>query len=204
MSMLRGRAALSCALILAAALWALPAAANQTVGAGCSGSAADSPQSGDGNNVYCNGSTIQYPAYQFGSSSATCNSTNAGRVQWMGSGNGSYFAGCNGTAWAALGGYCVATTSNTGLSTWENQGTAIETDTSTGMLLEDGGYSGGGQAARHLCKTAPATPYSIIALVGWNEGAFDWGGMEWRNTSNGNSDADYGLGAGARAVHSRI
>jgi hypothetical protein len=53
-----------------------------------------------GNNFICDSGTItwKYPAYQFGSTSATCNSTNAGVVQWT----GSAFQGCNGSAWTTL------------------------------------------------------------------------------------------------------
>lgn len=81
--MLRTRTPLGrAALVLALALWVTPAAADQTVGAACSGSGGDAAQSGNGNNVYCNGSTIQYPAYQFGSTTNSCSSTTAGQVQY--------------------------------------------------------------------------------------------------------------------------
>jgi hypothetical protein len=162
---LRARTSLKrAALVLALTLWASPAAADgQTIGGACTTGADSAAVSLGGNNAWCNGTTWQYPAYQFGSSTATCNSTNAGRVQWT----GNYLAACNGSAWVALGGsYSVATTASTGLSTWVNQGTATETDTSIGMLLADMTDASGGQDARHLCKTAPATPYSIIAQMG--------------------------------------
>src|ERR1700730_1314312 len=42
-----------------------------------------------------------------------------------------------------------------------------------------------------LCKTAPATPYSIIAELGLvSEGRQQmWGGMAWRNTTNGKAES---------------
>lgn len=52
-------------------------------------------------------------------------------------------------------------------------------------------YTGSSQPARHLCKTAPSTPYSAIFLFGWVDqpySAFDWGGAEWRNTTSGNTE----------------
>src|ERR1700691_3011553 len=38
-----------------------------------------------GNNLVCISGTWQYPTYQFGSTTASCNSTNAGAMQWTGS-----------------------------------------------------------------------------------------------------------------------
>jgi trimeric autotransporter adhesin len=89
-----GRASLALALAL---LWASPAAADMTIGGACSGGAG-SPQAANGNNVWCNGSTWQYPAYWFGSTSTGCSSATAGLVQYT----GGVFEGCNGTAWGAL------------------------------------------------------------------------------------------------------
>jgi hypothetical protein len=80
---LRARTSLiGAALVVALALWGLPAAANQTIGGACTTGNADSPQTGDGNNVVCVGSVWQYPAYQHGNSTSTCNSTNAGIVRY--------------------------------------------------------------------------------------------------------------------------
>ena len=55
-----------------------------------------------GNNLVCIGGSWQYPAYQFGSTSASCAPSSAGAIQWT----GSAFQGCNGTSWTnlALGG----------------------------------------------------------------------------------------------------
>src|SRR5262249_52982029 len=69
-------------LALVLALWVLPAAANQTIGGACTTGTADSPQSADGNNVVCLSSVWQYPAYQHGDSTASCNATNAGMVRY--------------------------------------------------------------------------------------------------------------------------
>jgi hypothetical protein len=75
---------------------------------------------------------------------------------------------------------------STGLSIWVNQGTATSTDTSAGLVLSDETPPGGNNA-RLLCKTAPSTPYSIIALVAHAAGGFSYAGsgLGWRNTSDG-------------------
>lgn len=98
--MLRGRTLLSPALALAAALsWASPAAADIAIGGGCPSSTAQSAQATlGGNNVVCIGSLWQYPAYQFGSTSASCNSTNAGIIQWT----GSNLQLCNASSWVSI------------------------------------------------------------------------------------------------------
>jgi hypothetical protein len=101
--MLRGRTALSrAALILALALlWASSAAATDpTIGAPCTSISGYSTRNDNGNNTWCNGSTYQYPAYWFGSTSTGCSSATAGLVQWT----GSAFEGCNGSIWGSLGG----------------------------------------------------------------------------------------------------
>lgn len=71
-----------------------------TIGGACSGTVSAAAQSANGNNVVCISSLWQYPAYQFGSTSASCNSTNAGRAQWT----GAAFEFCNGTSWIAVSG----------------------------------------------------------------------------------------------------
>ena len=92
-------------------LWALPSAADETIGGSCTGGGA-SAQAGNGNNVWCNGSTYQYPAYWFGSTTSSCGSTTAGMMQWTGSGvspnNTMEF--CNGSSWTAI---CTGATSGT-------------------------------------------------------------------------------------------
>ena len=83
--MLRGRALNRAARVLALALlWALPVAADNTIGGSCSsvGQSGNSARNADGNNEWCNGTTWQYPAYQFGSTTASCSSTTAGQVQY--------------------------------------------------------------------------------------------------------------------------
>lgn len=84
MPLLRTRSSLSrAALALALALWVRPAAATDpTIGNSCTPQAGLSARYDNGNNTWCNGSTYQYPAYQFGNSTATCNSTNAGMMRY--------------------------------------------------------------------------------------------------------------------------
>lgn len=104
--MKRGLAALALLTALAAATPAW--ATDPTAGTSCTGPASG-PISGStsggsvvmpagGNNLVCVGGTWQYPAYQFGSTTASCNSTNAGAVKYTG---GQTYL-CNGTAWTAL------------------------------------------------------------------------------------------------------
>jgi hypothetical protein len=96
---LRARTSLSCAaLVFALALWASPAGANQTIGGACTTGTADAAQSADGNNVVCNGSVWQYPAYQHGNSTASCNATNAGIVKYT----SSTLYACNGSSWIPI------------------------------------------------------------------------------------------------------
>ena len=99
--MLRGQRTLALArtaLVLALAVCASPAAANQTIGAACTTGQADSPQTGDGNNAVCVSSVWQYPAYQHGNTSASCNATNAGIVKYT----SNTFYGCNGSSWVPM------------------------------------------------------------------------------------------------------
>lgn len=98
-------------LALLAGLAVLPAAAyaaDPTQGTSCT-NPATGPISGStngaslvapagGNNLVCVSGTWQYPAYQFGSTAASCTSTNAGAVQWT----GTVFQGCDGTTWNTL------------------------------------------------------------------------------------------------------
>lgn len=53
---------------------------------------------------------------------------------------------------------------STGLSTWVNQGTAIETDSAMGMTFSKSAESSA-NVARGLIKSAPATPYAAVALL---------------------------------------
>jgi hypothetical protein len=139
---LRGRTLSRAALVLGLALLrASPAAADgQTIGTACTTGADSAAVSLNGNNDWCNGSTWQYPPYQFGAApSSTCNSTNAGMVQWTGSVleycNGSAwtpFKRCTETAYTALSAYpgCCGTTNAV-----YSDGTYIyNADTSTGLL----------------------------------------------------------------------
>jgi hypothetical protein len=100
--MLRGRTLIRTAAVLALLLWASPALAQSSLGASCTYGTTGATGVPDktGNNVYCNGntSTITYPAYQFGSTSNSCSSSNAGQMQWT----GSLFEDCNGTAWSTV------------------------------------------------------------------------------------------------------
>lgn len=55
------------------------------------------------------------------------------------------------------------TSTTTGLTTWQNQGTASVTDGSTGVVLTV--PAGAGDNLRIRKKTAPSTPYTITALI---------------------------------------
>jgi hypothetical protein len=81
-------------IVFGLGLWASAAMADNIIGAACPGGAGNA-QSANGNNTVCIGGVWQYPAYQFGSTAATCNSTNAGIIKYTG--NHAYF--CNGAAW---------------------------------------------------------------------------------------------------------
>ncbi len=48
--------------------------------------------------MVCLSSVWQFPAYQFGNSTATCNATNAGIIRWT----GAAFQGCNGATWNSV------------------------------------------------------------------------------------------------------
>lgn len=126
-----GRAALFAAALLLAGI--LPAhATDPAIGAGCSPQRGNSARYDNGNNSWCNGSTWQYPAYQFGSTALGCTTTQAGMIQWT----GSAFQGCDGTNWDTLamngGGTCSAPS---GLSftnlTGQSLNTVVTSNTAT-------------------------------------------------------------------------
>jgi hypothetical protein len=94
------RAAARALIFLAAGFGAFaPAPARaQTAGGACSGGQVAALQT-SGNNLYCSSSLWTYPAYQFGSANgATCNSTEAGAIQWT----GSIFQVCDGSSWTNM------------------------------------------------------------------------------------------------------
>jgi hypothetical protein len=85
--MLRHRTIARATAFLVVALWVSSARADMTIGGTCTSGAA-MPQSANGNNVVCVSGVWQYPAYQFGSITASCPGTgnvNLGMVQWTGS-----------------------------------------------------------------------------------------------------------------------
>lgn len=85
----------SLALLL---LWTTPAAATDpTIGNPCTAQGS-SARYDNGNNSWCNGATWQYPAYQFGSTAASCSASNAGAVQYT----GGTLEACNGTSWIPI------------------------------------------------------------------------------------------------------
>lgn len=57
------------------------------------------------------------------------------------------------------------TTASTGLSTWVNQDAAVVSDGTTGLNILAGNTTG---TINARCKTAPATPYTISAMVALN------------------------------------
>lgn len=60
----------------------------------------------------------------------------------------------------------IPTQTNTGLSTWLNQGTASAANQPVGLNIANVGQSG--DTWRLLYKAAPSTPYSFTALIGLN------------------------------------
>jgi hypothetical protein len=206
--MLQERSVSRAALVLAACLlWASPAAADVAIGDACTSSTAQSAQAGlGGNNVVCVSSLWQYPAYQFGSTAASCNSTNAGIVQWT----GSVFQGCNGSNWGsltigfglALSALTAATTGNSidstnNVQTWawgtlstETAMTLTTSSITTGTLLNLSGTATAANAGTVLMVTTSeaGASYAIQAI---NGGAANTGYAGYfSNTATG---AGYGV-----------
>jgi hypothetical protein len=109
------RCTLGAALVLALALWALPAMAQldgetETPGASCpSGAVAGQAASANWDTIFeCNASsdTWQRGPYFLGATSDTCDSNHAGMVQWTGSSvsPNKTFEFCNGTSWTTVNG----------------------------------------------------------------------------------------------------
>jgi hypothetical protein len=85
--------------LLAVLLWPVPAAAQ--VGNSCTTNGTSGTYNPTGTVeglLLCSGGSWVYPAVQIGSTSATCNSTDAGILQWT----GSVFQGCNGSSWSTF------------------------------------------------------------------------------------------------------
>lgn len=87
-----------------------------------------------------------------------------------------------GTGWVSVGGgggglfgglmsATPPTKTNTGLSTWLNQGSAVETDVSGAGMAFVTPSNGSAISFRGLFKAAPATPYTVTILVAMNQ---DW------------------------------
>ena len=222
MPVLRARTSLRrAALILTAALaWASPAAADQPIGGACTTGTADGVQSVDGNNVVCLSSVWQYPAYQFGNSTATCNSTNAGITRYTG-GNLQY---CNSSAWTtlstgggALSSLTAATTTNSidssnWAQTWkwgtlstqtaltltsssETSGTILNVSSSNPAATGYAGYfSQSGTGASYGIKSTNAstgTGYGIYAsITGQSNSGF---GGYFSNTDTSSTNANFGV-----------
>jgi hypothetical protein len=157
---LRARTSLGrAALVLALALWASPAAADQPLGGACTSGTADSPQS-DGNNVTCVSNVWQYPAYQHGNTSASCNSTNAGIVKY----SSGVFYGCDGTNWVPM---------NSGMQ-------FISTQTaSSSAALQWTGLSSSYNSFRLVCSKLVPSTTSVLIKVQVGEGA----GPTWETGS---------------------
>jgi hypothetical protein len=177
-------------VLLLALLWVSPAAASEIIGGACTGSGSSASLAQavdgtyDGNNTVCNGSVWQFPAYQFGSTAASCNGTNAGIVQWT----GSVFQGCNGSSWSsltvgyglALSALTAATTTNSidstnNAQTWawgtlstETAMTLTTSSITTGTLLNLSGTAtaaGAGTVLKVTTSEAGAS-YAIQAING--------------------------------------
>jgi hypothetical protein len=132
--------------------------------AGISGSTngASLVQPAGGNNLVCVSGTWQYPSYQFGDSTATCNSGAAGAVRW----HSSAIQYCNGSSWGALGGGSTFAAGLVAAPGW-----AVTTDLSTGLYQATIGTlsvtAEGTEAARFL-TTASAVDY--LTLTGTTTG----------------------------------
>lgn len=91
-------------------------------------------------------------------------------------------AGGTGLFGASLSG--VPTAAGTGLAAWLNQGSAAVADSAAGICITD--TSGGGaQRLRGRIKAAPATPYTVKALVSFSgQGNSDYCGIGWYDGTN--------------------
>jgi hypothetical protein len=177
--MLHGRTLLArAALALALALWALPAAADHTIGSACSVAAGDSARMADANNEYCNGSTWQYPSYQFGVAepSSSCGSGNAGQVQWT----GSILEACNGASWIPIdsGMHFIAT--QTASSSANLQFTNLPTSYNTLVLNCSGLIMSNSTTSPQIIIGEGAGPtwetgahYTDVEVVEWNGGGLN-------------------------------
>jgi hypothetical protein len=78
----------------------------------------------------------------------------------------------------------IPTLANTGLGTWLNQGGATANDRATGISIS--APSNSGDAIRGRYKAAPATPYTIKALVGvtCSPANFNSAGIGWYDGTN--------------------
>jgi hypothetical protein len=56
------------------------------------------------------------------------------------------------------------------------------------QLYTTGVWGTSSQPMAALCKTARSSPYSIIAEVGLASTGDQWGGLAWRNSSNGKTE----------------
>jgi hypothetical protein len=193
------------------ALSAAPAKAaiDPTQGTSCTGPAAG-PISGStdgksvvspasGNNLVCISGTWQYPAYQFGSTSASCNSTNAGTIQWT----GSAIQYCNGTAWGgfASGGSAAlsALTASTGTNTIDNAAYAQTwtwntLTTGTALSLSSSGMTTGTILA--LTNTDTASNAGSVLSVSNSEGGASYA-IHATSASTGAGTGVYGSETGS-------
>ena len=185
--MLRDRKITRAALVLAVVLsWAWPVAADNTIGGSCSsvGQSGNSARNADGNNEWCNGTTWQYPAYQFGSTTNTCSGTTAGQVQYT---NGTLEA-CNGTTWIPIGSNVSFISTQTASSSANLQFTNLPTGYSTLVLnCVNISTSISGNNSLHLYVGEGATPT-------WKTGATytyvgRWACSNDSGTSYGQSDS---------------
>ena len=216
------RIARGAALAVALALWALPAEADNVIGNSCTsvGQSGNSARYADGNNEWCNGSTWQYPAYQFGSSSASCNSsTQGGIVQWT----GSFLEGCNGASWVTLAGlpnvstYCtvasgLSCTGNSGAS-WSNSSAYTMVDVyicggggqggggglcASGSNCSGGGGGGGGECVEQIFRASDLSSTVTVTLGSGGSGnTGDTNGANGGTSTFGSYLTGYGGGGGA-------
>jgi trimeric autotransporter adhesin len=157
-----------------ALLLASPAWADETIGGACSGTVGYGPQS-NGNNVACVSSLWQYPAYQFGNTSGSCNSTNAGMVRY----NPTSLQYCNSSTWTtlatgspALSGLLAATTTNLiDSSNWAQTWAWGTLSTQTALTFTTSSMTGGTLLSLQDTAAAATSTGYVLSVTDASTGA---------------------------------
>ena len=175
------------------------ARADYAVGGACTAGAVG-PVGTNGNNLVCVSGLWQYPAYQIGATTATCNGTNAGMTQW----NGSNMQLCNGSSWQTV--PAASSCSPANIQTFASSGTWTKPTCGTVSFIEcwgggggGGGGSntnsggGGGGAWNSITELTASLPSTVSVTIGAGGAAFSEGGT----SSFGTLVYAYGGGGGA-------